>query len=100
MGRRGRRKKDNRAGKICVTFIVLTLLAVMSVNIVQIYEKNQDYIAKENSLRKQLEAETERQAELEEYEKYTHSREYIEDVAKSKLGLVYENEIIFKEEKK
>jgi cell division protein DivIC len=30
-------------------------------------------------------------------ETYMNSSEYIEDVAKSKLGLAYENEIIFKE---
>lgn len=100
MSRRSRKyRKSNRAGKLCITCIVLTLLVVMSVQIVRVYQKNQDYIAKEKSLTEQLEAETERQADLEEYEKYTQSQEYIEDVAKSKLGLVYENEIVFKEEK-
>ena len=45
----------------------------------------------------QYEDETERAAELDELEEYMGSSEYIEDVAKSKLGLTYENEIIFKE---
>ena len=35
---------------------------------------------------------------IEEYKKYTKSREYIEEVAREKLGLVYEGEVIFKEE--
>lgn len=101
MSRQSRRyKKDNRAGKLAISFVMLTLLVVMSVQIVKIYHKNQEYEAKEQSLNAQLEAETERQQELEEYEKYTQSQDYIEDVAKSKLGLVYKNEIVFKEQKK
>lgn len=100
MSRRSRKyRKSNRAGKLCITGIVLTLLVVMSIQIVRVYQKNQDYIAKEKSLMEQLEAETERQADLEEYEKYTQSQDYIEDMARSKLGLVYDNEIVFKEEK-
>ena len=51
-------------------------------------------------MNKQLEAETERQEALKEREQYVNSRDYIEDVARSKLGLVYKNEIVFKENKK
>ena len=42
--------------------------------------------------------ETARQEELQNYQSYTQSQEYVEDIAKSKLGLAYDNEIIFKEE--
>lgn len=87
-------------GKICITLMVLTLLGVMSIQIIGLYQKNQGYIAKEEKLNEQLADETERQTDLEEYEKYIKSQEYVEDVAKSKLGLVYDNEIVFKEEKK
>ena len=101
MSRRRRGNKyDNRSGKICITLIVLMMLAVMSVQIVKIYHKNQTYIAQEESLNEQLEAETERQEALKEREQYVNSRDYIEDVARSKLGLVYKNEIVFKENKK
>ena len=41
----------------------------------------------------------ERHQELSELESYTRTQEYIEDVARSKLGLAYDNEIIFKEQK-
>ena len=40
-----------------------------------------------------------RQKELEAYETYTKSQQYVEDVAKSKLGLLYDNEVVFKEQK-
>ena len=69
----------------------------MSVQIVKLYYKNQEYIAREMELTSQLEEETKRSEQLFEYEAYIGSQEYVEDAAKSKLGLVYDNEIIFKE---
>ncbi len=44
-----------------------------------------------------METEQSRQKELEEYKKYVNTKEYIEQVAKTKLGLVYPNEVIYKE---
>ena len=44
----------------------------------------------------QLTEEMLREEELKELDLYTRSMEYIKDMA-NKLGLVYENEIIFKE---
>ena len=35
---------------------------------------------------------------LDEFEKYTQTKMYIEEVARDKLGLVYEGEILFKDE--
>lgn len=96
--RRGRRRKqNNRAGKICISCIVLMLLVVMTIQIAHLYEKNETYAAQEKGLNEQLEDETERQSQLSDYEAYTNSQEYIEDTAKNKLGLIKDNEIIFKE---
>lgn len=99
MARSRRRKKNNRAGKICVSCIVLMLLVVMTIQIVNLYQKNETYAAQEKTLNEQLEEETERQSQLSDYEDYTKSQDYIEDTAKNKLGLVNNNEIIFKEQK-
>ena len=94
--RRGRRK--NKAGRASIACIVMLLLIVMSFQIVRLYDKNQEYIAREQELLEQLEEETERQGQIEDYEKYIGSKDYIEDTAKSKLGLIYDNEIVFKEQ--
>lgn len=94
---RYQKKKKNRAGRLSIVCIVMFLLAVMSIQIMRLYHKNQEYIAKEAELTEQYEEETNRQERLSEYEEYIGSREYVEDTAKSKLGLVYDNEIIFKE---
>lgn len=82
---------------MCVTLIVLALIGVMSVQIVNLYQKDQQLIAQEKLLQKQMETELSRQQEIEEYEAYTKTQEYVEEIAKSKLGLVYKDEIIFKE---
>ena len=83
--KRRRRKNGNRAGRMCITCIVFVFAIVMSTQIIKVYQKDQEYIAK--------------QADLEAYETYTKSQQYVEDVAKSKLGLLYDNEVVFKEQK-
>ena len=49
-------------------------------------------------LKEKIEDEKARAKEIEELEEYVGTDEYVEDVAKEKLGLVHENEIIFKAE--
>ncbi|MBR5420060.1 MAG: septum formation initiator family protein [Lachnospiraceae bacterium] len=49
-------------------------------------------------LEKELEAEKERSEELKSFETYTHTKRYAEEVAKEKLGYVYEGEIIFQKD--
>ena len=49
-------------------------------------------------LEEQIEEEQARAKEIAELEKYVGTDEYVEEVAKEKLGLVYEDEIIFKAE--
>lgn len=97
-GTRHRRKKNNRTGKLYIGMIVLAFVAVMSVQIVKVYQKDQEYISRQEELVQQLEDESERAEDLKEYEAYTKSQQYVEDTAKSKLGLAYDNEIIFKEQ--
>lgn len=100
MARAGKRKRKNgnRAGRLCITCIVFTFAVVMSVQIVNVYQKDQEYIAKQAELEQQLSDEQDRQEELKDYETYTKSQQYVEDVAKSKLGLLYKNEVVFREQ--
>lgn len=95
---RYRKEKKNRAGRMSIACIVICLLAVMSIQIMRLYDKNEEYTAREAELTEQLEEESERRDRIADYEEYVGSQDYVEDTAKSKLGLVYDNEIIFKEE--
>lgn len=91
------KKSNDRAGKLCIKMVLLAFVAVMSIQIVKMYQKDQQYAKRQEELELQLETEKDRQQELEEYEAYTKTDKYIEEVAKSKLGLAYDDEIIFKE---
>jgi len=93
----GKRKKSGQnAGTMSVIFIVLVFVAVMSIQIYKLKEKDALLREREEALEEQLTEEMLREEELEELDLYTRSMEYIKDMA-NKLGLVYENEIIFKE---
>ena len=99
-GRRRKKRKQNGNGKIWISIIVATLLIVMSVQIVGLYNKKETYMAKQSSLKTQLEDEKNRSQEIKDYEEYTKTQKFIEDMAKSRLGLVYDNEVIFKKKQK
>lgn len=92
---RSKRRRNN--GTISIGIIVVAFLAIMAVQIVSLKRKDNEYANKQQDLQEQYEAETERAEELNDLEAYMKSDDYIEDTAKSKLGLVYDNEIIFKE---
>lgn len=81
-----------------ISSVVAVLLIVMTVQSQQLAAKNAAYAEKEATLEKQLEQEEARSEEIAEMEEYMQSKEYTEKVAKDKLGLVYEDEIIFKPE--
>ncbi len=96
-----RAKQRNRrsSGTIGIIVIVLAFLVIMAVQIVRVKAKDTEYEAREQELKQEYQDETQRASEIDELEAYMNSSEYVEDVAKSKLGLTYENEIIFKEKK-
>lgn len=94
---RKKKKRQQNAGMVSVSIIVIAFLAVMAVQILHLKQKDAAYEERQQELQAQYEEETQRSEDLDELEAYTKSQEYIEDTAKSKLGLAYENEIIFKE---
>lgn len=92
-----RRSSKKRGGTLSVAVIVVAFLIVMIFQIVQLKNKETAYAQQTAELNKQLKEETERTDEINTLADYMQSDQYIEDMAKSKLGLAYDNEIIFKE---
>ena len=94
-----RRKRLRRhLGSFAIAGVVLLLLVFVSAASLSLRVSNsnkQDRIAE---LEAQIEAEEKRAEEIEEYGKYVQTKKYAEEVAKEKLGLVYEDKIIFKAE--
>ena len=79
---------------LLVTMVVLVMMLVVAVNNHDLKQKLAGYQEKERILTEQIEAEKKRTVEIEEFRKYTKTKKYIEDVAREKLGLVYDDEII------
>ena len=93
---RQRRKRNSKIGILSISFVVICLFAVIAYKGEELKAKNEVYIAREASLKAQIQEEKERAEELQEYSKYVKTKKYIEEVAREKLGLIYEDEIIFK----
>ncbi|MBP3603421.1 MAG: FixH family protein [Lachnospiraceae bacterium] len=93
-----RKKRQNRFGMFLVSIVVIMLLVVVAVKSNELKEKKDYYVQKEQQLQEQIAEEEKRAEEIADYEKYTQTKKYIEDVAKDKLGLVYEGEIVLKDE--
>ena len=86
-----------KTGRVYLVLMVGFLAAVMMTQLVSLYEKSEVYAAREVQLEEELRAQQDKQQELADYEQYTKSEEYTRNTAKSKLGLISPNEIIFRE---
>ena len=95
---RSSKKRQNKVSVILITIVLVMLVIVVSVGKHDISKRQAEYDKREARLLEQIEEENKRAEEIAEYEKYTKTKKYAEEVAKEKLGLVKEDEIIFKEE--
>lgn len=100
--RRSREKKrdkwGNRMALIGITVVVLSLAVVIGLKSKSLKEKDLAYQIREENLLDQKAKEEERKEELEERKIYVQTKQYIEEVAKEKLGLVKQDEILLKPE--
>jgi len=92
-----RKKSQNRFSMFLAVVVMLVILGAISVRGFYLTGKLNEYNAKKQELEALIEAENKRTEEIEEYAKYTQTNEYVEEVAREKLGLVRENEIIFRD---
>ncbi len=93
-----RKRRQNRFSMFLVSIVVVMILVAVWVRSMEMQRKLDSYEAKEAQLQEQIADEEDRSQEIEEYRKYTQTKKYAEEVAKEKLGLVYEDEILFKQE--
>lgn len=98
MAKRRRPSKSNRRGMIAIAGMVAVLLVVLLVQRQGLASQNAEYESRKAELSQQLKDEEVRAGEIEKLKDYVNSTEFIEKTAREKLGLVYEDEIIFKAE--
>lgn len=98
--RRSKKKKTDRWGNrmtiIGITLVVFSLGIVVNVKSASMKKRDLEYQEKEVLLQRQYDEEVTRAEELKEYEVYVQTKQYIEEVAKQKLGLVKPDEILLK----
>ena len=88
--------RRHKKSVIIICTVLVLLAGMLAVNSVSLYAKNQTYKQQEAELQAQIEEEKARAEEVEAFQEYVKTDEYIKDVAEQKLGLVDPNEIIFK----
>ena len=93
-----RRKKRKRSGLWALAAIAAVIVMVIVAGSYKLQKQLSADTKKEADLQAQYNEELQRSQDIEEYAKYTKTRKYIEEVAKEKLRLVYEDETIFKDE--
>ena len=94
--RKRKERLGNRMALVGITFVVISLAVVVNFRGAEIKEKDLAYQIREENLSRKLEEEKERAQKLEEERIYVQTKEYIEKVAKEKLGLVNPDEILLK----
>lgn len=93
-----RKKLQNRFSMFLVTLVVVVLLVVVGIRSYGLTQKREELLAQKAENEKLIEEENQKALEIEEYSKYTQTLKFYEEMAKKKLGLVYEDEIIFMQE--
>ena len=95
---RRREKASNALITVIIAIIVVCLCVVIRFRSKDIKAQNEEDHKRIEELTAQLEAEKNRAEELEVYSKYVNTKQFVELMARDKLGLVYPNEIVFKPE--
>ena len=103
-GRQQIRKKNSRLRHykrsiLMICMVLLFLSGALAIGSMSPNAKNAEYKAQEEELKAQIKEEEQRSKEIDKFEDYVKTDDYIKDTAEDKLGLVDPNEITFKPSK-
>ena len=103
MGNSKKKKKRRKVGyeslgMLAIALVVLVLLVGLMLKSNDLQERLTGYDAKAATLEQQIEDEQNRTEEIDKLKKYMETDEYAEEVAREKLGLVKDNETVFKKQ--
>lgn len=93
-----RKKRQNRFSMFLAILVVAILLIVVSIGSLRLTGDLESKEKRKAELEAQIEAEQERAEQLEEYEKYVQTDQFKEKMAREKLGMVKDGEIVFENE--
>ena len=93
-----RKRQQNKFSMLLVTMVLVMIMVVVSISGRKLREKIDAVSVTQTRYERLLQEEEKRKQDIEEFGKYTQTKKYVEEVAQDKLGLVYEGDIIFKQE--
>ena len=92
-------REQYRMSMFLTFLVVIVLLIVVGVNAISLGRRLVENKKRLAQLRQEIRMEKERTEDIEEYRRYTQTDAYIEEIAREKLGLIYEGETVFKEDR-
>lgn len=92
------RLRHHKRSVVAISGIIALMAVMVLFGGMKLQAMNKAYRLQEVELQAQLDDEKERSEEIDKLKEYVGTDEYIEEVAKEKLGLIHENEILFKPE--
>lgn len=93
------KRRQNRFSMFLVSLVMVLISVAVAVQSVSLKEKISEKQQEIAGLERQIADEHDRAEEIEEFAKEVKTKGYIERVAREKLGLIYEGEILFKKNK-
>ena len=100
MKKRKKRMNQNGIAMLSITFVVGVLFIAMMTMSLNLQQQISDCKTEMKEVQSQIDEENERTKEIDETTERMDTDEYVAEVAREKLGLVKDNEIVFKEEEK
>lgn len=100
MKKRKKRMNQNGIAMLSITFVVGVLFIAMMTMSLNLQQQISDCKTEMKEVQNQIDEENERTKEIDETKERMDTDEYVAEVAREKLGLVKDNEIVFKEEEK
>lgn len=88
-------RHSNRNNFVVITLAVLFLCGVLTYKTISLSEQTAKYQATIDEYQKDMDKLEQEKEEIAELKEYVESDRYIEEMAREKLGLVYEDEVIF-----
>ncbi len=93
------KSRQNKKSMIYISGILIIMLTVLMILSLRLNSQRKALLAEVNVQENKKQEEIARAEEIERFAGSTNSRDFIEQTAKEKLGLLYANEIVFKKEK-
>ena len=91
-----RKKRTRNREVMIISLVVIALVVALAIHTKTLQKKDDMLAAREAVLQEQMEEESERSEELEEKSIFVQTREFIEQIARERLGLVSPDDTVIR----